>query len=100
MIGAGGLGSQLRKRFVIDGLRVIIAGRARAAIDLLAQDIARERTCRRLVPSSDIEIRRVAFGLAIPAKIPAKAEGCSGLLLVFSIRRDNFLVKSGIEPAT
>ena len=44
VIGVGperGLGAQLCKRFAADGLRVIIAGRTQAAIDLLAQDIVR-----------------------------------------------------------
>ena len=44
VIGVGperGLGAQLCKRFAADGLRVIIAGRTQAAIDFLAQDIAR-----------------------------------------------------------
>jgi NAD(P)-dependent dehydrogenase (short-subunit alcohol dehydrogenase family) len=44
VIGVGperGLGAQLCKRFAADGLRVIVAGRTHGAIDLLAQDIAR-----------------------------------------------------------
>jgi len=43
VIGVGperGLGAQLCKRFAGDGLRVIIAGRTQAAIDVLAQEIA------------------------------------------------------------
>lgn len=44
VIGVGperGLGAQLCKRFAADGLRVIIAGRTQAAVDLLAQEIVR-----------------------------------------------------------
>src|SRR5215469_2126566 len=44
VIGVGperGLGAQLCKRFAGDGLKVIIAGRTRAAIEALARDIAR-----------------------------------------------------------
>jgi NAD(P)-dependent dehydrogenase (short-subunit alcohol dehydrogenase family) len=43
VIGVGperGLGAQLCKRFAGDGLRVIIAGRTQAAIDVLAHEIA------------------------------------------------------------
>jgi NAD(P)-dependent dehydrogenase (short-subunit alcohol dehydrogenase family) len=43
VIGAGpelGLGAQLCKRFAADGLKVIVAGRTRAAIDAIAGDIA------------------------------------------------------------
>jgi hypothetical protein len=48
----------------------------------------------------NIEIRRGAFGLPIPAKIPTKADCGSGLLLAFSTRRYSFPDKSGIEPAS
>ena len=44
VIGVGperGLGAQLCRRFAADGLRVIIAGRTQATIDLLAQEIVR-----------------------------------------------------------
>jgi hypothetical protein len=52
------------------------------------------------IPSFGIaKFDRGAFGLAIPAKIPAKWTGCSGLMLGFSIRRDSFPGKAGIELA-
>jgi len=44
VIGVGperGLGAQLCRRFAVDGLKVIIAGRTRASIESLAQEIAR-----------------------------------------------------------
>jgi hypothetical protein len=45
----------------------------------------------------NIEIRRGALALRYRQKYQ-QADGCSGLLLVFSMRRGNCPEKSGIEP--
>jgi hypothetical protein len=46
------------------------------------------------------EIRRGAFGLPIPAKIPAEWTAAVVFCIGFSIRRDSFAGKSGTELAT